>query len=84
MPEISRFYGIIIKMYFRRSEHNPPHFHAIYGEYVSEFEIPTGKVITGDLPAKAVALVQEWAALHKNELMKIWEEQDFSPIPPLV
>jgi hypothetical protein len=59
MPEISRFYGIVIKMFFRRKEHNLPHFHAIYGEYVSEFDINTLDVIIGDLPAKAVALVKE-------------------------
>lgn len=84
MPEICRFYGIVIKMYFRKSEHNPPHFHAIYGEYVGEFAIETGKVIAGDLPQKALSLVQEWAAAHRDELMRIWEEQSFTPIEPLI
>ena len=55
MPEVSRFYGIVIKMYYRRSEHNPPHFHAIYGEFVSEIDIRTLAVIAGDLPQKALA-----------------------------
>lgn len=82
--EISRFYGIIIKMYFRKSEHNPPHFHAIYGEYVAEIDIQTRKVIVGDLPQKALALVVEWVEKHQAELMSVWEEQSFTPIPPLV
>lgn len=84
MPEICRFYGIVIKMYFRKSEHNPPHFHAIYGEYVGELAIETGKVIAGDLPEKALGLVQEWASAHRAELMRIWEEQSFTPIEPLI
>lgn len=84
MPEICRFYGIIIKMYFRKSEHNPPHFHALYGEYMSEFAIQTGEMLAGDLPDKAVTMVQEWAAMHKDELMKIWESQSFEPILPLL
>ena len=84
MPEICRFYGIVIKMYFRKSEHNPPHFHAIYGECVSEIDIQTGNVIVGDLPTKALHLVREWAETHRAELMKIWEGQVFTPIAPLV
>ena len=50
MPEIARFYGIIIKMFFMNSEHNPPHFHALYGEYMGEFDIQTLKMLQGDLP----------------------------------
>ncbi len=50
MPEISRFLGIIIKMFIK--EHNPPHFHAFYGEYAAVFSIETGQMIQGDLPAK--------------------------------
>ena len=84
MPEVSRFYGIVIKMYYRRSEHNPPHFHAIYGEFVSEIDIRTLAVIAGDLPQKALALVREWAAQHQEELLSIWEDQSFKKITPLV
>ncbi len=83
MPEISRFYGIIIKMYFRKSEHNPPHFHALYGEYIAEIDIHTLDVIVGDLPVRALNLVKEWANLHKNELLAIWENQVFNKIAPL-
>lgn len=83
MPEVSRFYGIVIKMYFRKSEHNPPHFHAIYGEFMAEFDIETLDIIAGDLPLKAIQLVREWAKSHKQELMNIWLNQSFEKISPL-
>ncbi|WP_162055379.1 DUF4160 domain-containing protein [Pontibacter pamirensis] len=72
MPELSRFYGIIIKMYF--SDHNPPHFHAEYENYKAEYDIKTLDRIAGTLPNRAHALVLEWASLHRNELMKNWEK----------
>ena len=84
MPEISRFYGIIIKMFFMQHEHNPPHIHALYGEYVSVINIATGEVIEGDLPGKALALVLEWLSLYRDELMAIWQTQNFRKLPPLV
>jgi len=71
MPEISRFFGIIIGMFF--NEHNPPHFHARYGEFQAEIEIQTLRVIEGDLPKRAKAMVLEWAEEHREELMKNWE-----------
>ena len=83
MPVISRFYGIIIKMYFQQSEHNPPHFHALYGEYIGAFDINTLNMIEGDLPAKAQSLVKEWAVKHKTELQKVWDTQEFIKLPPL-
>lgn len=81
MPVIARFYGIVIKLFF--SDHNPPHFHAIYGEYNALVSIHTLEVIEGDLPNKAKQLVKEWAELHKEELAKMWETQDFHQLPPL-
>lgn len=84
MPTISKFYGMIIKMYFQQSEHNPPHFHVVYGEYVGAINIKTLEMIEGDLPQKALKLVQEWASQYQNELMQIWETQEFIKIPPLV
>ena len=84
MPAISNFYGIIIKIYFIQSEHNPPHIHALYGEYMSAINIATGKVLEGDLPNKALNLVIEWLDLHRDELMKMWETQEFKKLPPLV
>jgi len=83
MPVIARFYGIIIKMYFRQSEHNPPHIHAIYGEYMGVLNIQTLEVIEGDLPPKALALVREWMTPHKAELLEIWNTQNFKSLPPL-
>jgi len=84
MPAISNFYGIIIKIYFIQSEHNPPHIHALYGEYMSAINIATGKVLEGDLPNKALNLVIEWLDLHRDELMKMWDTQEFKKLPPLV
>jgi len=72
MPEISRFYGIIIYIYFR--EHNPPHFHAVYGGDEALIEIDTLGVLSGNLPPKALGLVIEWAAMHKEELAKSWKQ----------
>ena len=71
MPVISRFYGLIIKMYFQQAEHEPPHFHAVYGEYIGTFDIQTLKMMEGDLPQKAQALVIEWATKYKEELLKL-------------
>ena len=85
MPEISRFLGIVIKMYFE--DHNPPHFHAFYGEYEGVFSIDTLEIITGKMPPRIVWLVIEWAELHKKELKKNWEllkEKKFNKIKPLV
>ncbi|HLF63773.1 MAG TPA: DUF4160 domain-containing protein [Saprospiraceae bacterium] len=71
MPELARFYGIIIKMYF--VDHNPPHFHADYGEYRAEYDIQSLDLINGKFPRRAHALVIEWASIHKSELLENWE-----------
>ena len=71
MPEISRFLGIIIAMFY--NEHNPPHFHARYGEYKIEIVIQTLSVLAGKLPPRARGLVMEWASRHQDELMTDWE-----------
>lgn len=81
MPIISRFYGILVKMYFR--EHGVPHFHVIYNEYNGVFEIETLKMIEGDLPNKAQALVLEWADAYQNELLAMWKSQQFKKLPGL-
>lgn len=83
MPVITRFYGMVIKMYFRQSEHNPPHFHVIYGEYIGAIDIYTLQMLEGDLPAKALSLVREWAKKYQKELLTIWETQKFVKLPPL-
>lgn len=69
MPEISRFYGIIIYMYM--NEHNPPHFHVWYEDYKAIITIHDG-IITGSLPRRALNLVYEWLDLHKDELLENW------------
>jgi hypothetical protein len=81
MPEIARFYGIIIKLFF--GDHPPPHFHAVYGENNAIFNIETLEVIEGDLPPRARKLVVEWATLYKAELADIWKSQEFKKLPPL-
>lgn len=83
MPVISRFYGVVIKMYFGASEHNPPHFHAIYGEYIGAINIQTGEMIEGDLPKRALKMVQEWAEKNRSDLIEIWNTQKFKKLPPL-
>jgi len=81
MPEITRFYGIIIKLFF--GDHPPPHFHAVYGEYIALFNIETLEMIEGDLPTRAKKLVKEWVTIYKDELKNIWETQEFRKLPPL-
>ncbi|MEA3340538.1 MAG: DUF4160 domain-containing protein [Chloroflexota bacterium] len=85
MPELSRFYGIVIRMYF--GDHPPPHFHAEYGEYEALININTLAIIAGKLPSRALGLVIEWASLHQTELSREWEKaenlQPLDKIPPL-
>ena len=81
MPEIARFYGIIIKLFF--GDHPPPHFHAVYGEYIAVFDIQTLEMIEGDLPNRARKLVVEWAGIHQTELLEIWNTQEFRKLTPL-
>jgi len=71
MPELCRFYGIIIKMYF--DDHAPPHFHAEYAELEARFDIRSLALISGRLPPRAMGLVAEWASLHQAELMAMWK-----------
>jgi len=70
MPKISEFFGIAIYMYYR--EHQPPHFHAIYGDEEALIAIDTLAVIAGRLSPRAIGLVSEWASLHKDELLEDW------------
>jgi hypothetical protein len=73
MPELSRFFGIVIAMYY--DDHAPPHFHAIYGSERAEFCIDPIGVLKGQLPPRALALVTEWAALHQAELLAAWDRR---------
>lgn len=83
MPEISRFYGIIVKMFFKPKEHEPSHLHALYGEYVGIFDLQSIKMIEGDLPQKAQSLVCEWMKKHQEELLDMWKSQNLKKLPPL-
>jgi len=83
MPVIARFYGIVIKMYFSQSEHGVPHFHAIYGEYNAVFDIQTFEVLEGDLPLRAQRLVKEWGAQYQQELLRMWNNNEFKQLPGL-
>jgi hypothetical protein len=85
MPEVSRFYGIIIRMYF--DEHNPPHFHAQYGDENALIGIDPARLLEGNLPRRALELILDWAELHQTELMQNWnllqQEGMFHKIAPL-
>ena len=84
MPEITRFYGIVIKMFFKPKEHEPSHIHALYGEYIGEFNIQTMEMILGDLPRKAQELVKEWLAYYQSDLQAMWDKQTIHKLPPLL
>ncbi|MCK9458096.1 MAG: DUF4160 domain-containing protein [Proteobacteria bacterium] len=86
MPEISRFFGISILMYF--NDHSPPHFHAKYNEHRAVFRITDMMMVEGKLPPRVAALVFEWASLHRSELAGCWaalaETGTLKRIAPLV
>ena len=71
MPEVSRFYGIVIRMYW--NEHPPPHFHARYGSDEALLAIESGDVVRGVLPPRALRMVRHWAEEHYEELLDNWE-----------
>ena len=85
MPRISQFYGIAVYLYYR--DHAPPHFHAIYAEDEAAVLIATGDILDGHLPRKARGLIAEWAAAHREQLLRNWElraaGQPLEPIEPL-
>ena len=83
MPVIARFYGIIIKMYFSQSEHGVPHFHAVYGVYNGVFDVRTLTMIEGDLPQRAQRLVRDWGETYQDELLRMWNENEFRQLPGL-
>ena len=70
MPELSRFFGIIIAMYY--NDHAPPHFHAKYGAGQASIQIDNGTVLEGELGPRALRLVEEWRLLHQSELLDDW------------
>jgi hypothetical protein len=86
MPELSRFLGIVISMYF--DDHNPPHFHVRYNQHRALISIDRLSILEGNLPPRVVGLVMEWAGIHKNELLENWnmvqETGKWFKIEPLV
>jgi hypothetical protein len=70
MPEISRFFGIVIQMYY--NDHAPPHFHVRYGGHKALIAVDSLAVLKGQLPPRALGLVIEWAAMHRHELIEDW------------
>ena len=85
MPEISRFRGVVIGMYYK--DHNPPHFHATYGEHEVAIAIGDGAVLWGSLPPRVLGHVQEWRQAHQAELEDDWgrarRQQPLNAIAPL-
>ena len=79
MPEISRFFGIVIQMYF--NEHNPPHFHAEYQNYEAVICINDLRIVAGYLPPRPLALVLKWTELHRKELLENWSEMRLEHSP---
>jgi len=81
MPTISMFYGIIIRMFCTPEEHNPPHFHAYYGEHTAVIDINTCELKEGFLPRKQLRLVLAWSELKQDELKANWEIAMNSELP---
>lgn len=85
MPEISRFLGIVIAMYF--NDHGPAHFHASYGDSEIRVNIETGEILSGRFPRRAERLVLEWLSIHRIELLEDWklaaERKPLKRIEPL-
>ena len=83
MPEISRFFGIVIRMYY--DDHNPPHFHSYYQNYEATYDINSGKILRGALPPKIERIVLNWARQYKKELLTNWKliknEGRFEKVP---
>ena len=83
MPEISRFFGIIIRMFAEpRTQHHRPHFHAYYQDDVAVYAVDTIELIAGTLPRRQQRFVEAWAELHQEELLGDWDRLQ-SGIPPL-
>jgi len=87
MPTLSMFFGVIIRMYYAPKEHNPPHIHVYYQEFIAVLNIRNCELLEGNLPAKQMRLVVAWIEIHQDELMADWKlcqngEKPFS-IEPL-
>ena len=83
MPTICHFYGIIIVMYFRNKEHNPPHVHAITQDFDAPFLIATDEIMEGEFPVRAKAFVKEFILKYQKELEEMWETEKYVKLPPI-
>ena len=83
MPEICRFYGIVIRMFLIDREHPPRHIHIKYGEHRAVMELENLNIVEGRLPKRCRQLVREWAEIHQEELIEMWDSQKFHRIDPL-
>ena len=83
MPTISTFYGIIIMMYLRDKEHNPPHIHAFYGDNAATFYISNGEIYEGEFPNRAKKMVKEFVLKYQKELLEMWETGEYMKLKGL-
>ena len=80
MPVIARFNGITIKMYLRQKEHNPPHVHAIYGDFIGLFSLENGDMFEGDIPLKEQRLIRQFIFHYREQLYQMWKTQNFQKL----
>jgi len=83
MPVITRFYGMVIKMYLLGKEHGVAHIHVIYNDNSGVIDVRDCTMIEGDLPPKALSMVLEWTHKYQTELLEMWQTQQFRQLPPL-
>ena len=83
MPVISRFRGIILRMYLRQKEHNPPHIHAEYGKTMGLFSLENGEMFEGDLDKKMRSFVTDFILYYREQLIEMWEKQEFTTLQPI-
>ncbi len=83
MPVISKFYGITIKIYFRSKEHNPPHIHAFYGDYVGVFSLVNDEMFEGEIPNKEQQMIIRFIKFYRNQLVDMCNTQVFEMLPPI-
>lgn len=84
MPLIAKFEGVTIKMYLRKSEHNPPHVHAIYGDCVGMFSLEKGEMLEGDIPMKQQRMIKDFIIYYQEQLYEMWSTQKFERLSPIV
>ena len=83
MPTISNFHGIIIVMYLKNKEHNPPHIHAITQDFDAPFLISTGEIMEGEFPIKSQELVKRFIMIYQKDLEEMWETEKYIKLPPI-